>query len=132
MCDRGILEKIRNNKIHENNEPKNRVLMDFIFYSVVSTKRGMELLITGISLGTTRFLLLIAIAVWNSISFIVWSSPFFNKFSTSSHKAVIFLYHRKFRYIMILFSLYNLNTREHILTLSFYHKRYNDDKIKKS
>lgn len=22
MCDRGILEKIRNNKIHENNEPK--------------------------------------------------------------------------------------------------------------
>lgn len=32
MCDRGILEKIRNNKIHENNEPKNRVLMDFIFY----------------------------------------------------------------------------------------------------
>lgn len=30
------------------------------------------------------------------------------------------------------FSLYNLNTREHILTLSFYHKRYNDDKIKKS
>lgn len=63
MCDRGILEKIRNNKIHENNEPKNRVLKDFIFYSVVSTKRGMELLITGISLGTTRFLLLIAIAV---------------------------------------------------------------------
>ena len=63
MCDRGILEKIRNNKIHENNEPKNRVLMDFIFYSVVSTKRGMELLITGLSLGTTRFLLLIAIAV---------------------------------------------------------------------
>jgi hypothetical protein len=63
MCDRGILEKIRNNKIHENNEPKNRVLMDFTFYSVVSTKRGMELLITGISLGTTRFLLLIAIAV---------------------------------------------------------------------
>lgn len=30
------------------------------------------------------------------------------------------------------FSLYNLNTREHILTLSFYHKRYNDDKIKRS
>ena len=35
-------------------------------------------------------------------------------------------------HIMLLFSLYNLNTREHILTLSFYHKRYNDDKIKKS
>ena len=32
----------------------------------------------------------------------------------------------------LLFSLYNLNTREHILTLSFYHKRYNDDKIKRS
>ena len=30
------------------------------------------------------------------------------------------------------FSLYNLNTREHILTLSFYHKRYNDGKIKRS
>ena len=29
MCDRGILEKIRNNKIHENNEPKNRVLIYF-------------------------------------------------------------------------------------------------------
>ena len=36
------------------------------------------------------------------------------------------------QYIMLLFSLYNLNTREHILTLSFYHKRYNDDKIKRS
>lgn len=32
-------------------------------------KRGIELLIIGISLGIIRFLLPIAIAVWNSISF---------------------------------------------------------------
>lgn len=36
---------------------------------VVSTKRGIELFIIGINLGMTRFLLPIAIAVWNSISF---------------------------------------------------------------
>lgn len=36
---------------------------------VVSTKRGIELLIIGMSLGIIRFLLPIAIAVWNSISF---------------------------------------------------------------
>lgn len=40
---------------------------------VVSTKRGIELFIIGINLGMTRFLLPIAIAVWNSISFCVWS-----------------------------------------------------------
>ena len=40
---------------------------------VVSTKRGIELLIIGINLGMTRFLLPIAIAVWNSISFCTWS-----------------------------------------------------------
>lgn len=38
---------------------------------VVSTKRGIELFIIGINLGMTRFLLPIAIAVWNSISFCV-------------------------------------------------------------
>ena len=79
-----------NNKIHENNKPKNRVLMDFIFYR-------------------------------------------FNKFSevdATRIQAVIFVIGN---FEMIdLFSLYNLNTREHILTLSFYHKRYNDDKIKRS
>lgn len=36
---------------------------------VVSTKRGIEPFIIGINLGMTRFLLPIAIAVWNSISF---------------------------------------------------------------
>ncbi len=40
---------------------------------VVSTKRGIELFIIGINLGMTRFLLPIAIAVRNSISFCVWS-----------------------------------------------------------
>ena len=40
---------------------------------VVSTKRGIELFIIGINLGMTRFLLPIAIAVWNSISFCVLS-----------------------------------------------------------
>ena len=57
---------------------------------VDSTNNGIELLITGISRGTTTFLLLSAIAVWNSISFWVWSACFFNNASTSSQSVVIF------------------------------------------
>ena len=59
-------------------------------FPVLSTKRGIELLITGISRGTTTFLLLRAMAAWNSISFCVWSSWLFSNTSTSSQRAVIF------------------------------------------
>lgn len=38
---------------------------------VVSTNSGIELLMTGIRRGTTTFLLLNAMAVWNSMSFCV-------------------------------------------------------------
>ena len=60
---------------------------------VVSTNRGIELLMTGIRRGTTTFLLLNAMAVWNSMSFWVWSSCLFNNASVSSQSAVIFLCH---------------------------------------
>ena len=63
MCDRGILEKIRNNKIHENNKPKNRVLMDFIFYryfyeipEAEATRRRRRILQAGAFLFTEKLI----------------------------------------------------------------------------
>ena len=78
---------------------------------VVSTKSGIELLMIGISLGITRFLLPIAIAVWNSISFWVWSLFCLRSSSTSSHNETILLISRLSAYVADMAAIEGSNTK---------------------
>ena len=55
--------------------------------------RGIELLMIGTSFGTTIFLLLKAIAVWNAISFSAWFLFARRSFSVFSHAVSMFLIH---------------------------------------
>lgn len=69
-------------------------------------------------------------------SWILYFTDIFTKFQRQKRPAAGGEYCKAGFFLEIIlcsfFSLYNLNTREHILTLSFYHKRYNDNKIKRS
>ena len=59
--------------------------------SLDSLIRGIELLMIGTSFGTTIFLLLKAIAVWNALSFSAWFLFARRSFSVFSHAVSMFL-----------------------------------------